>query len=164
MSKALAIVPAGPALDVAAPLIAAGMGAAWLAKKARDLAASLSPQDRAYLLPFGADAERLELEAGSATVPYEPFDGIGFGEARPAFRAPREGCPALPPANQACEPASVTHAPAAGLALVERAAQAAGFGTRRRALPAGASVVVFDLIQSEPVRALVPKPLRRKPS
>ncbi|MBO3804351.1 MAG: hypothetical protein JTT11_10895 [Candidatus Brockarchaeota archaeon] len=154
-----------PVIAAAAGIAAAGMGAAWLAKKAwekgKAVVASLSPEDRAYLLPFGADEERLKLEA--ATITYQPFEGIDFGQALPAFGVPSQGSLALPSAKQMSEAASFTSAQEAALKQVEMAAQALGFQTERRALPPESSVLVFDLFQPERTREVVPRQIPRRP-
>ena len=163
MSKALAIPIALALAGPAAPLIALGMGAAWLAKKARDFTASLSPEDRAYLLPFGADRERAQLEA--ATVMLEPLSGLDFCERPLPAQLPPAGIPALPAPTRADEVPSLSQSQREEvLRRVEATARAVGFRTDRRALPPKADVLVFDLTQPERPPKAVPRKIRREPS
>jgi hypothetical protein len=150
MSKALPITVgpvATPAAGVAAAAVmAVGAGAVWAAKKIYEQWASIPPEDRAYLLPFGAGGEHQKIER--MTTHYAPMDGFEFNSA-PGFG----GTTGLPWVSHA-----VAKEPA--FCRLEEEARQAGFEIKQRALPPGENVVIIiDLFEMD--KAPEPAHMRR---
>jgi hypothetical protein len=156
MSKTIAVPLMATPVMAAVGLL---LGAAWLAGKAVEkgqaLAQSLSPEDLAYLSPFGATRDRVNLEA--KTVTHQAFQGVDFSPRRPAFGEPRQSSVPLPSSHRALQGASVGVGRETLLQGVEAVAGSAGFRVERRALLPGASVLVFDLCAPQRVPELVPR-------
>lgn len=106
--------------------------------------AALPAEERSYLLPFGADRDRQQLE--QSTVTYEPVEEFNLGTVRPAFEVSGHAPLALPPASEApIEVSQETEVAEETLAAVQEAARTLGFKTEPRSLPPGASVRILDL-------------------
>jgi hypothetical protein len=155
MSKLIILPFAAAAAAAAAPVIAV----ATAVKKVSDAWSALSPEDKSYLLPFGAAKERLRLE--QASVNYEPLDGFEFNGAIPDFdtfpnfdgESEAEKKPASVPQLEYVPSISFEEE---ALKAISSKIEEAGFKTQQRALPEGANVAVFDLFQPE---ALEPIPV-----
>ena len=165
MSKALPVFVLAPIVAATAGLAAVGIGAFLLAKmawnKGKAIAAELSPEDRSYLLPFGADYARQRLEA--ATITHQPLQGIEFGEALPAFNIIQGETFGLPSAGYVSQQALPGAVHGEIFTYIRQTAQAVGFQVEARTLSEGASILAFDLIPAtEPRETRVRETMRRQ--
>src|SRR5262249_39521880 len=127
MSKVLPIEPtpaAAPFAIAAATVAVIGRGACQLAKKTHEKWMSISPEDRAYLLPFGAVQERQRLER--TAINHRPVEAFEFEAALPNFGS-GTGLPAV--VNVETKELVFRN--------LEDKANEAGFDVKRRALPPG---------------------------
>ena len=155
MSKMIILPFAAAAAAAAAPVVAI----ATAVKKVSDALTALSPEDRRYLLPFGAAKERIRLE--QVTVTYKPVDGFEFNAAIPDFgalpnfdsRPEAEENPAAVPQLEYVPSVSIEEET---LRALTSKIKEAGFETQQRALPQWANVAIIDLFQPE---ALEPIPV-----
>ena len=139
-------------------LAAAGMGAAWVAKKGKDFWDSISPEHRRFLLPLGAGRDRLQLEA--ATVSYRPMEGFEFETSLPSFEMPEVGADGpryLPtPVEGGVNPGVLQ---LQALERVASEAKALGFDAQQRAGSSASNIVVLDLTTLADVRENVREPV-----
>jgi hypothetical protein len=140
MSKLIILPFAAAAAAAAAPVIAV----AAAVKKVSDAWSALSPEEKSYLLPFGASKERLRLEQASVT--HHPMDGIEFAGTLPNFDEWRDAEePVFLPQPESLPTLSFQQDEV--LKSITPIVEEAGFKVQRRALPDGDNIAVFDLFE-----------------
>lgn len=144
---------AAPAINL---LVSAGNRAAMVVKRGKQLWDDISPQDRKFLLPFGADGDRARWE--SASVNYYAMEGIDFESRLPDFNLP--GLASSPYLPAPAELSAITGAhQRQAVERLEAEARALGFTARQSVSAPTPELIAIDLTSSTGARQNEPEPI-----